>query len=92
MPLVSIAGLRVRSWRYLPEFLSESFHAARQAGAATGSLPIFRRSRHLPVNPVSGTGEPGAPPKSRRLAKYAEPGQVSVVESLRGFAPGAGNS
>lgn len=30
MPFVSITRLRVRSWRYLPRFLIQSFRAARE--------------------------------------------------------------
>jgi heme-degrading monooxygenase HmoA len=40
MPFVSITRLRVRSWRYLPGFLIQSFRAARQAKAAAGSLAV----------------------------------------------------
>jgi heme-degrading monooxygenase HmoA len=38
MPLVAITRLRVRSWRYLPAFLLQSFRAERQAKAAPGNL------------------------------------------------------
>jgi hypothetical protein len=38
MPLVAITRLRVRSWRYLPMFLLQSFRAERQAKAAPGNL------------------------------------------------------
>jgi quinol monooxygenase YgiN len=38
MPYVAITRLRVRSWRYLPMFLLQSFRADRQAKAASGNL------------------------------------------------------
>jgi hypothetical protein len=37
---VSITRLRVRSWRYVPVFLIQSFRAAQQAKRATGSLAV----------------------------------------------------
>src|SRR2546429_5975630 len=40
MPFVSITRLRVRSWRYLPQFLMQSIRAARQAKRAAGSLAV----------------------------------------------------
>jgi len=40
MAFVSITRLRVRSWRYLPAFLVQTFRAARQAKAASGSLSV----------------------------------------------------
>jgi hypothetical protein len=40
MPFVSITRLRVRSWRYLPAFLIQSFRAARQVRRAVGNLGI----------------------------------------------------
>jgi len=40
MPFMSITRLRVRSWRYLPGFLIQSFRAALQAKLATGSLAV----------------------------------------------------
>jgi Domain of unknown function (DUF3291) len=40
MPFVSITLLRVRSWRYLPGFVIQSFRAARQAKLEMGSLSV----------------------------------------------------
>ena len=40
MPFVSITRLRVRSWRYLPAFVIQSFRTARQAKVAAGSLGV----------------------------------------------------
>ena len=40
MPFVSITRLRVRRWRYLPQFLVQSIRAARQAKRAAGSLAV----------------------------------------------------
>jgi Domain of unknown function (DUF3291) len=40
MPFVSITRLRVRSWRYLPGFLIQSFRAARQAKLAAGNRAV----------------------------------------------------
>jgi hypothetical protein len=40
VPFVSITRLRVRSWRYMPEFLIQSVRAARQAKLAAGSLAV----------------------------------------------------
>jgi Domain of unknown function (DUF3291) len=40
MPIVSITRLRVRSWRYVPQFLIQSVRAARQAKRASGSLAV----------------------------------------------------
>jgi hypothetical protein len=40
MPFVSITRLRVRSWRYLPQFLFQSIRAALQARRAAGSLAV----------------------------------------------------
>jgi heme-degrading monooxygenase HmoA len=40
MPFVSITRLRVKSWRYMPVFLIQSFRAARQAKMAAGSLAV----------------------------------------------------
>jgi hypothetical protein len=39
MPFVSIT--RVRRWRYLPQFLIQSFRAARQAKRAAGGLAVW---------------------------------------------------
>ena len=48
MPFVSITRLRVRSWRYLPGFLIQSFRSARQAKRAAGSLAVsVLRDAHL---------------------------------------------
>jgi hypothetical protein len=40
MPFGSITRLRVRSYRYLPDFLIQSFRAALQAKRAAGSLKV----------------------------------------------------
>jgi heme-degrading monooxygenase HmoA len=40
MPFVSITRLRVRRWRYLPQFLFQSIRAVRQANRAAGSLAV----------------------------------------------------
>ena len=40
MPFVSITRLRVRSWRYLPGFVIQSFRVAHQAKFAAGSLAV----------------------------------------------------
>jgi heme-degrading monooxygenase HmoA len=40
MPFVSITRLRVRRWRYLPQFLFQSIRAASQAKRAPGSLAV----------------------------------------------------
>ena len=41
MPFVSITRLRLRSWKYLPGFLSQhSWRAALQARRAEGNLAI----------------------------------------------------
>jgi hypothetical protein len=40
MPFVSVTRLRVRRWRYLPQFLVQSIRAARQAKRAAGSLAV----------------------------------------------------
>jgi hypothetical protein len=40
MPFVSITRLRVRRWRYLPQFLVQSIRAARQAKRAAGNLAV----------------------------------------------------
>ncbi|HEV2626653.1 MAG TPA: DUF3291 domain-containing protein [Xanthobacteraceae bacterium] len=40
MPFVSITRLRVRSFRYLPVFLLDTFRAARQAKNAPGNLAV----------------------------------------------------
>jgi hypothetical protein len=40
MPFVSITRLRVRRWRYLPQFVFQSIRAARQAMKAPGSLTV----------------------------------------------------
>ena len=40
MPFVSITRLRVRRWRYLPQFLIQSFRAACQANRAAGNLAV----------------------------------------------------
>ena len=42
MPFVSITRLRVRSWRYLPGFVIQSFRAARQAKLAAGNVAVSR--------------------------------------------------
>ena len=41
MPFVSITRLRVRSCRYLPKFVIQSFRAAHQRNFATGSLAVL---------------------------------------------------
>ena len=38
MPFVSITRLRVRAWRYMPQFLFQSLRAARQAALTPGNL------------------------------------------------------
>jgi hypothetical protein len=40
MPFVSITRLRVRRWRYLPQFLIQSIRAARQAKRAPGNIAV----------------------------------------------------
>src|SRR5689334_24541382 len=40
MPFVSITRLRVRRWRYLPQFVFQSIRAAHQAKPAPGSLAV----------------------------------------------------
>ena len=39
-PLVSITRLRVRRWRYLPQFLIQSIRTARQAKRAEGNIAV----------------------------------------------------
>jgi hypothetical protein len=38
MPLISVTRLRVRSWRYLPQFTWQSLRSMRQAQRSTGFL------------------------------------------------------
>ncbi len=40
MPFISVTRLRVRSWRFLPMFLTQSFRAAQQAQSAEGNLSV----------------------------------------------------
>ena len=40
MPFVSITRLRVRGWRYLPQFVFQSIRAAYQAKRTPGSLAV----------------------------------------------------
>ena len=40
MPFVSITRLRVRRWRYLPQFIFQSIRAAYQAKRSPGSLAV----------------------------------------------------
>jgi quinol monooxygenase YgiN len=40
MPFVSITRLRVRNWRYLPQFLIQSICIAHQAQRAAGSIAV----------------------------------------------------
>jgi heme-degrading monooxygenase HmoA len=40
MPFVSITRLRVRRWRYLPQFMFQSIRAANQAKRAPGSIAV----------------------------------------------------
>ena len=40
MPFVSITRLRVRRWRYVPQFLIQSIRAARQAKRSAGSISV----------------------------------------------------
>src|SRR5438034_3875232 len=47
MPVVSITRLRVRSWRYLPQFFIRTLLIARQAGRSAGNLAVtLLRDRH----------------------------------------------
>lgn len=38
MPVVSVTRLRLRSWRYLPDFVPKAIRSASQASAASGFL------------------------------------------------------
>ena len=40
MPFVTITRLRVRRWRYVPQFLVQSIRAARQAKRSAGSISV----------------------------------------------------
>ena len=40
MPFVSITRLRVRRWRYVPQFLIQSIREARQAKRSAGSISV----------------------------------------------------
>src|SRR4051812_37637056 len=40
MPVVSITRLRVRAWRYLPQFALQTFRIAFQAAKADGVLKV----------------------------------------------------
>jgi Domain of unknown function (DUF3291) len=40
MPLVSVTRLRVRSWRYLPGFLTQALLSACQAKITSGNLAV----------------------------------------------------
>ena len=40
MPFVSVTRLRVRRWRYVPQFLIQSIRAARQAKRSAGSISV----------------------------------------------------
>jgi hypothetical protein len=48
MALISITRLRIRRWRYLPQFFIASLRSAKQASRAEGNLHVaLLRDRHL---------------------------------------------
>src|SRR5215212_7018802 len=48
MPFISVTRLRVRSWRYLPQFVWQSLKTGRQAGRSAGFISgrLLREARN----------------------------------------------